>query len=547
MQPLIKMTYFRIILNIISVLCCFVQVSSASESEKNPVRVTLISSVKGTGEKEPLTIGLDFKIDPSWKLYAHPPKDAENTPFGQPPEIDWSGSKNLESAEILWPPGEWDGEGFYRTYVYKKSVIIPVKVKLLDETKPLILKGKVTYFACSTTCRPFEQAVELTLNPIPATLTPQAGPIQAFEKKAEDFEREQDLEEAASLVFMLFMALLGGFILNFMPCILPVLSLKIIGLTKSHHPHVRAKFLVTTAGILVSFLLLAILIITLKSLGIAVGWGFHFQEPLFLGFMTFLMILFALNLYGLFEIPLPQFIAQSLSIRGKGLVGDFFSGVFASLLATPCSAPFLGTAISFALAQGPAEILILFTALGIGFSAPYILGAFLPEKWIRLPKPGKWMKYFQIVLASALLITALWLGGILVAQLTKPQEEPLSLRKGELEWLPFNEQKISELVAEGKTVFIDITAKWCVTCHVNKLVALNDPTVIAYLRRKNVALMRGDLTHSNQLIAQYLEKHKRYGIPFNALYSPEFPLGIILPEILTPTAVRDAFESLKKR
>ena len=520
-----------------------VQLNTPVLAQKNPVQVKLVSSVKGTGETEPLTIGLHFKMDEGWKLYAKVPEDETPPPFGQEPEVDWEGSENIEEIEILWPPGEWDGEGFYRVYVYKKAVIIPLKVKLLDESKPLKLKGVVKYFACSTTCRPFEQKVEMILQPTKAIPTPEAEAIEYFEDKAEDFELAQDLEEAASLMFMILMALLGGFILNFMPCVLPVLSLKILGLVKSHHPRYRLKFMATTLGILASFLLLALVIIGLKSVGVSVGWGFHFQEPVFLGFMAGLMIVFALNLYGLFEIPLPGFLANSMSVHTRGLMGDFLSGMFATLLATPCSAPFLGTAVSYALSQGIVEILVLFMALGGGFALPYILGIVLPERFIKLPKPGKWMVYLQSVLATLLLVTGLWLAGILAYQIYYPNgghEAPVC--DNGIEWVPFNEKKIKAYVKEGKTVLVDITAKWCVTCHVNKTVALSDPKVMEILHRDDVITMRGDWTNSNETISNYLHKHKRYGIPFNAIYSAKVKKGLVLPEILTPTDVLNGFK-----
>ena len=308
--------------------------------------------MKGTGQSEPLTVGLHFKMDPGWKVYALPPEGEAQPLFGQPPEVDWSASENLEDVELLWPPGKWQGEGAYRIYVYDKSVIIPLKVNLLDESKPLKLKGMVRFFGCSETCRPFQQEVDLMLSPQEAHPTPEAPAIHHYEAQAEEFESQQDLKEAASLSFMILIALLGGLILNFMPCVLPVLSLKIMGLIKSHHPKFKLKFLATSAGILVSFLMLAVIMVSFKAIGVTLGWGFHFQQPLFLGGMATLMMIFSLSLYGVFEIPLPSFMETLLSIQGRGIMKDFLSGMFATLLATPCSAPFVGTAISFALSQG---------------------------------------------------------------------------------------------------------------------------------------------------------------------------------------------------
>lgn len=535
----------RLILVIITALYGVVQLCPPLFAGKNPVDVTLVSSVKGTGKAEPLTLGLKFTMVPGWKLYGMPPDEEDLPAFGRPPEIDWSESENLEDVEILWPPGEWEGEDLYRIYVYKKSVIIPLKVNLIDEAKSLVLRGKVSYFACSNTCRPFEQRVELVLEPTQAAPSPEAPSIAHYEELAEDFDLEQDLEEAASLLFMLFIAFMGGVVLNFMPCVLPVLSLKIMGLTKAHHPRIKAKFSATMGGILVSFLALAVLIIVLQAAGHQVGWGFHFQQPVFLGFMSFVMIIFALNFYGWFEIPVPAFLGRYLSDHSKGLMGDFLSGMFATLLATPCSAPFLGTAISFALTQGPIEIIALFLVLGTGFSLPYILAITLPERWIKLPKPGKWMGRLQFILATALLGTGIWLASITISQIYMAQKAQAPICDNGIEWVPFNEQKIKDYVRRGKTVFVDITAQWCVTCHVNKSLALSDAEVMKWLNREDVITMRGDWTKSDDKIAKYLARHKRFGIPFNAVYSPKKPKGVILPEILTAQDVMQAFKKVR--
>lgn len=537
------MRFHQYIFCIITVLTCCLQAAPLKVAAKDPVDVTLVSTVKGTGKTEPLTVGLRFHLESGWKVYAPPPENDTAPLFGQSPEVDWSQSNNLEDVEILWPPGEWDGEGAYRVYVYNKSLIIPIKVKLVDETKSLMLKATVRYFACAQTCRPFEQDVTLTLSPQEASPTSDAAEIHTYEAYAQDFERKKDLEETASIAFMILIALLGGFILNFMPCVLPVLSLKIIGLVKHHHPRFKLKFLITAVGIIFSFLILGGIIIGFKEAGVLLGWGFHFQQPLFLGFMMIVMILFALNLYGFFEVPLPSFLVKGLSHHGRGLAREFFSGMIATLLATPCSAPFVGTTISFALSQGMLEILLLFLAMGIGFASPYVLAILLPEKWIKLPKPGKWMWYLQKILATILLLTGFWLGSVLIYQLASPYGISKVTRDNGVVWIPFDESKIQTFVSQGKTVFVDITAQWCVTCHVNKVVAFNDAAVSEILKNPSIVAMRGDWTQSNPLIATYLAKHNRYGIPFNAIYSPQYPKGIVLPELLT---AKDILLSFKK-
>jgi len=393
---------------------------------------------------------------------------------------------------------------------------------------------------------------------------------------------------------MLLVALLGGLILNVMPCVLPVLSLKLLGLIGhdgENRRHVRLGFLASAAGILVAFAGLAGALVALKAMGSAVGWGIQFQQPWFLIAMMLLLTLFAANLWGWFEIPVPAFIGRLAGIGGHTtLAGQFGTGVFATLLATPCSAPFVGTAVAFALARGPAEIFAIFLALGLGFAAPYLLVAALPAIAQLLPRPGRWMIVLRRILGLLLAGTAVWLLTILAgnvghaavwvivglvlamtAALWARHRLPIPLRPAspiavialalaafvvptqiatsrstpgaDLPagfWKPFDQTAIAKLVAEGKTVFVDVTADWCVTCIVNKRLILDSSAVNAKLTAPNVLAMQADWTRPDDGIARFLAANNRYGIPFNAVYGPGAPAGIVLPELLTERAVLDA-------
>ena len=224
---------------------------------------------------------------------------------------------------------------------------------------------------------------------------------------------------ALGLMVILGLAFLGGLILNLMPCVLPVLSMKVlsvVGHGGAEAAVVRRGFLATAAGILFSFLVLAGGAIALKSAGAAVGWGIQFQAPLFLIAMSAILVLFAANLFGLFEIPLPGFAGRAAGAgAGKSLGGAFATGAFATLLATPCSAPFLGTAIGFALSRGPGEILAVFAMLGLGLAVPYLAVAAWPRIATGLPRPGVWMVVLRRVLGGILLLTAIWLLSVLWA------------------------------------------------------------------------------------------------------------------------------------
>jgi suppressor for copper-sensitivity B len=406
------------------------------------------------------------------------------------------------------------------------------------------------------------------------------------------------------LPVMLGFAVLGGLLLNLMPCVLPVLSLKLLSMVGhggAAPRTVRAGFLASAAGILFSFLVLAGGAVALKLTGAAVGWGIQFQQPLFLVFMVVLLTLFACNLWGLFEIPLPRAVADAVGLvpghgpgheNGGSLGGHFATGALATLLATPCSAPFLGTAVGFALAGGPAEILAIFTALGVGLALPYLAVAAVPALATRLPRPGHWMITLRRILGFALALTGLWLlsvlavlitpavaaivgglmvgivvilaarsllsgrtrigGGIVAAVLALAAFAlPLTLDRSPGEavaaisdatWQPFDEAAIRDQVAAGRTVFVDVTADWCITCQANKrLVLLRDP-VAGHLFGGDIVAMRADWTRPDESIAAYLARHGRYGIPFNIVYGPKAPQGVMLPELLTDGAVLDALE-----
>ncbi len=403
---------------------------------------------------------------------------------------------------------------------------------------------------------------------------------------------------ASTWVAMLGAALLGGLILNLMPCVLPVLSLKLLSAVSyggADRAVVRRGFLASAAGILASFLALAGGAVALKAAGVSVGWGMQFQQPVFLAAMAALVVLFAANLWGLLEVSLPRLIADlgarlpaggsSSENPGGSLTGHFLTGAFATLLATPCSAPFLGTAVGFALAGGPLEIVAVFAVMGLGLALPYLAVAAVPELARAMPRPGPWMLTLKRVLAVVLAATAVWLLTVLAAQtgtvpalavagafialilaLALVRNRRLSLAASafavvaalvlvgasdrpsasgtahaevgaSVAWQRFDRPAINHLVADGHVVLVDVTADWCLTCKVNKAAVLGRGPVAALLGDGSVVAMRADWTSPDPAIADYLASFGRYGIPFNAIYGPAAPEGIALPELLTDDTV----------
>ena len=394
-------------------------------------------------------------------------------------------------------------------------------------------------------------------------------------------------------------AILGGLILNLMPCVLPVLSLKLLSVVNKggkERRHIRAGFLATAAGVLISFLILAAAAIALKSAGVVIGWGMQFQQPLFLVLMTLIVTLFACNLAGLFEIPMPRFAGKLAGRMGgdDSMAGHFATGTLATLLATPCSAPFLGTAIAYAFSRGAWEILTIFAALGLGLALPYLLVAAVPQVAAAMPRPGRWMLHVKRVLALALAGTGVWLLTVLATQrgidialavgalmltaaaililrnrITKrwmkpvvpallcvivaaafalPQfldQTPTTRASAPDRWQSLDTGRIAKLVDADKVVFVDVTADWCITCKFNKTRVIESTRIQRLLASDDVARMRGDWTERDPRIATYLASFDRYGIPFNAVYGPSAPEGIVLSEILSRSGVAEAIEEAR--
>ena len=395
-----------------------------------------------------------------------------------------------------------------------------------------------------------------------------------------------------SLFAVLIPALLGGLILNGMPCVLPIVSLKLFGFAQASgkpRREIVGGALMTTLGILVSFWALAGATLLARSAGQAIGWGIQFQNPLFVTFLALVLTLFSLNVWGLFEIQLPHALASRLGGGGHShsaaaadhqtggggsYSGHFFSGVFATLMATPCSAPFLGTAVGFALSQPAATIVVVFTAVGIGLAIPYLLLAAMPRATRLLPRPGEWMVTLRGAMGFLIAGTTIWLLYVLAGQMDSARLAFLEIglltlalfiwlqsrsrktglrvfgRVGAaaaavlvlllangapvqsatgggapsgmkvLDWVPFDAVQAETLAAEGRLVFVDVTADWCATCKVNERLVLETDETAALFARFEVVAMQADWTNRNDDIARYLASFGRYGIPFYALYRP---------------------------
>lgn len=399
--------------------------------------------------------------------------------------------------------------------------------------------------------------------------------------------------EALSWGVLILFSLLGGLVLNVMPCVLPVLGMKLQTILTAPREQkvIRRQFLSSAAGILASFWLLAVGLFALKWSGSAIGWGIQFQSVYFLSFMALVTWLFTLNLAGVFQVRLPGNMGSWVAQQGdQSIAGHFVQGMFATLLATPCSAPFLGTAVGFALTASGFQMFAIFTLLGFGMALPWLLVAAWPRFASLLPKPGRWMQGIRVLFSFMLAATTLWLmlllrvhfdiyiwlvlfsffivlSGILIWRTQGVKGFVVALAfvvlslfgsvilmvltaedlNQQPDWQPLDISRIQDEIAAGHTVFVDVTADWCITCKANEVGVLLQNPVYQALHAEHVVLMQGDWTVPNARVTNYLKLNQRYGVPFNIVYGPSVPEGVVLPVVLTHQVVLDALEQVSAK
>ena len=546
--------YLKLIRNILCSFLFIISFSFISLTQENNEKVfvehkhvslQLISSVESISKEKNLHLGLYFKLDPGWKIYWKYPGKA-----GYPPEIDWTSSKNIQNLEILWPkPKKFQILGM-ESIGYSNEVVLPIKLILKKKNEKLIANFDIEYLTCKKICIPFRDNLVLNI-PIGN------GQVSEYEKiinkyiDKSDYLTYSNLFNQDSILFFLFIAFIGGLILNFMPCVFPVLSLKIYNVLSQqqkniNNKNVKKNFFATTLGIIFSFFVLSLITVFLKNVGHNLGWGFQFQSPFFLLFIILILIIFSLNLIDIFTIDIPFFFKKylnriiNLNKHNSEFYQNFFLGSFITILSTPCSAPFIGTALGFAFGSPNQIIFLIFFCISLGLSSPYIILATRPQLLIFLPKPGAWMKKFKYFLSLLLILTAVWLSKALLIQINR-----INNVSKDNNWIEFENSKLKELVSKNNIVFVDITADWCLTCFYNKKTVLDRKKVKNIFETYDVKKIRGDLTKPNKEINEYINSFGRFGIPFNVIYTSSVPQGILLPELLTVQNLLSTFESIK--
>ncbi len=409
---------------------------------------------------------------------------------------------------------------------------------------------------------------------------------------------------ASSVLKAVLFAFLGGIILNLMPCVLPILSLKVLSITKatsgnqaSVRQEMRRDGFLYTAGVLACFLVIAVVLLIMRAvLGVS-GWGFQLQNPAVVLTLALLFVLIGLNLLGVFEIGNPMSrkmsnTGQNLSQK-KGWQGSFFTGVLAVVVATPCTAPFMASAVGFALLQPALIAIIIFLALGLGLAAPYLLLCLVPGSRRILPKPGQWMVVLRQILAFPMFLTSIWLlwvlgsqsgtngmamgliaivllgiavwafgvstqakrgyiwKGITGAALILVLATVFSFTKARssttemFEIVDYTPARLETLLTDGDPVFVYFTADWCITCKVNERVAIKVESTAAYFKQAGIRVVVGDWTNADPAITKVLSSYERAGVPMYLYFVPgsRSDQGVLLPQTLTPGILRKAIEA----
>lgn len=410
-----------------------------------------------------------------------------------------------------------------------------------------------------------------------------------------------DVERQKLSFGLILLAVLGGFILNFMPCVFPVLSLKFLSLTKIgalREEHIRKAFAFTVAGIFLAFGLLILLLFVLKSVGIAIGWGMQFQNPYFIVAIMFVMVLFIAEIFGIIDIRTPDFVVRLLNRpQASDNFLNILTGLFLVLVATPCTAPYLGTVLGFALAGSYVDILVILPAVALGLAIPYILLAFYPELGLLMPKPGPWMQKLNKFMVSMLFLTVIWLASVLYAQtetsvivwllvclllffavlyfrrriidVVELQNETLETRRkavkivkglalflsillisvsfftaaegyarhqaqiAVIRSVKLDKTEINRWLKEGRVVIVKVGADWCLTCKFNDITVFNNNNIAAVLDYYKVKMIEVDWTNYDKDVLEFMKKFGRSGLPFYIIFSRAVPDGMVLPEVLT--------------
>lgn len=605
------------------------QAQAPPAADPQPVEARLIADTTAIVPGQSFRLGVELKLAPGWHVYYKEPGDV-----GRGTTVELVAPQGLTPADLRWAkPNRFDDAGF-RSYGYVDRTVVVIPVTAPSSLKPgdkVQVKVLVTWLACKSECVPGEAELTLELPVSAAALAVNKADFDAanFNGALDSTTPahgtsgntttgnggilDRNFVERTELTFYtlasaLVAAFIGGALLNLMPCVLPVLALKIYGFVKQageDKSRIWKMGLAYTAGTMSTFLVLALVVIGVQLAGVSIGWGFQFQHPLFVIAMISLITVMSLSLFGVFYVQVGGGGGIDRLAQKEGYAGAFGKGVSATVLSTPCTAPFLGSALGFAFSQPWFVVIAIFLTIGAGLSAPYLLLCWKPG-WVKfLPKPGDWMERFKEGMGFLMLASAVWLlyvlsrqaGAALVAgtvafllvlsvsawmigrfadlNATRRRRlsiwfvslllagssfwyfvvPPLSARSeathktastvNGVHWEPFSPEALQKHLDQGKIVVLDFTADWCLTCKLNEQV-LTGQTVTDHMKANNVVVLVVDWTNQDSEIAKLIARFGRSGVPLCVVFGKDRTNPIVLPELLTPDMVTNALDRAKQ-
>jgi len=619
---------------VISIACSagFVSASPTSSTAKSevtsrdepPVKVTLLATeIQKNGPSklsgENFWLAIKFSVQEGWKIYGPNNKGASDA-TGQETSINWSLPDNKTIKKIIWPKSPTKDNYFTGNFTVLAEITTEKSKENNKDTSPQDAQetqdldeneigAKISWVACSKVCMPGN--VFLSLDPA-LTNDNQVITMEEVEKilqsqgKGKSPNKNNKLLgtmgsiSTPELLWAVMLAIIGGVILNLMPCVLPVLFLKIYGLLKLRDNDsrfgMRLHGLVFTAGVMLSFMALSAVLLILRAGGQELGWGFQLQSPVFVVALIFMFWILSFNMWGIFEIGTSLVGVGSTAMQKNTnlLFKTFLNGILACVVASPCAAPFMGTAVGIAVTNEWPVTLAIMAGLGFGVALPFLLICLFPSTIRFLPKPGAWMETFKQFLGFGLSLTTIWLIWVLSNQqgcdkvinvllalfvialglyiwgrFSKPEgglkqklfgrmlgaamvlmsislgiednrenSSLLMIKTEKIETQPYSKEALEEALAEGKMVLIDFTAAWCLGCQLNKKNFLENPKVVKALKENEVVVMVADWTLQDPEVTEALAEYDRNSIPLTVFYGKD-KQPVILPTLLTSSAIDD--------
>ena len=575
------------------VMCGFILLFSTGFCWAEPItKAHLIPEFSTIQAGKTMWVALRLDIPKGWHIYGSNPAD-----IGKPTRLTLTLPKEVGILRSSWPNtqkfmfAETEGDG----YTGRIYLLTQIKISAAYTGKTLPIAIKADWLVCKTLCIP--ESVTLQ---IPISVASYSIPNRHWQIQSNAFIAQITPSEPFSLGLLLAMvgfAFLGGLLLNLMPCVLPVVSLKILSFAQLAQ-HNRRKLLAHgsafAGGILVAFWALTATLLSLRLIGEEIGWGFQLQSPIIVVLLSCLFFGISLNLFGVFEAGLSL---TTLSSKGApSYIHSFGSGLLATLVATPCTGPFMGSALGFTLTKPAIVTWIIFTALGIGMALPYVILCAFPALLKRLPKPGNWMIYLRQALGFPIILTVIWLSWVLGQQtnlhtvmglwmlltgigfglwtMAVLQKSALRYQSGynvilgiliggaiilfittqftaskptsALQWEPYSAATLARYQKAQIPILVDATAAWCLTCQVNERLVLSHPKVINALKTHGIRTVKADWTKQDPAITAFLHQFGRIGVPLYVLYPADHKKPpVVLPEILTVSQVLEEIEKIR--